>query len=253
MLRPLITPNNTIAAFPGSNALIITDYAENLRRIDRIIASLDQPPGGEPMLVPLRYASALDLVPLLNRLLGRYRAGGAGAPRDAQQRVTLVADPRSNSVLMRADNPARAARVRQLIEQLDTPGRPGGNMFIVYLKNAEAARVAQTLRALMSGGGDAAPLDAAAVVAVAATGCTTGGSGTHRARRPRRRRRRRHRFTGSRTAAGDDASSAGGATIQADIANNALIIMAPEPLYNNLRADHRASSMCAARRCSSRR
>ncbi len=46
VLRPLITPNNTIAAFPGSNALVITDYADNLRRIDRIIASLDQAPGG---------------------------------------------------------------------------------------------------------------------------------------------------------------------------------------------------------------
>ncbi len=54
VLRPLITPNNTIAAFPGSNALVITDYADNLRRIERIIASLDQPPGGEPMLVPLQ-------------------------------------------------------------------------------------------------------------------------------------------------------------------------------------------------------
>jgi general secretion pathway protein D len=46
------------------------------------------------------------------------------------------------------------ARIRQLIEQLDTPGRVGGNIFIIYLRNAEAARVAQTLRALLAGGGD---------------------------------------------------------------------------------------------------
>ena len=77
VLRPLITPNNTIAAYPGSNALVITDYADNLKRIDRIIASLDQPPGGEPVVVPVRYASALDLVPILNRLLVEP---GAGAP-----------------------------------------------------------------------------------------------------------------------------------------------------------------------------
>ena len=70
MLRPLITPNNTIAAFPGSNALVITDYADNLRRIERIIASLDQPSAAEPMLVPVRHASALDIVTLVNRLLG---------------------------------------------------------------------------------------------------------------------------------------------------------------------------------------
>ena len=67
-----------------------------------------------------------------------------------------MADPRSNSVLLRSDNPGRAARVKALIEQLDTPQRAGGNMFIVYLKNAEAARVAQTLRSLLSGGADIA-------------------------------------------------------------------------------------------------
>jgi type II secretory pathway component GspD/PulD (secretin) len=119
VLRPLITPNNTIAAFPASNALVITDYADNLRRIDRIIASLDQAPGAEPILVPLRNASALDIVALLNRLLAE--PGAAGAPVDVQQRVTVLAEPRSNSVLVRADNPGRLARVKQLIEQLDTP------------------------------------------------------------------------------------------------------------------------------------
>src|SRR4029453_1273785 len=77
------------------------------------------------------------------------RAGGG--PAEPQQRVTIVADPRSNSAMLRSDNSARAARVKALVEQLDTPGRAGGNMFIVYLKNADAARVAQTLRALMTG------------------------------------------------------------------------------------------------------
>jgi general secretion pathway protein D len=108
------------------------------------------------MIVTLKYASALDLVPLVNRLLGAEAgtAAAAGQVAETQQRVTIVADPRSNSVMLRSDNSARAARVKALIEQLDTPGRPGGNMFIVYLKNADAARVAQTLRALMSGGSD---------------------------------------------------------------------------------------------------
>ena len=157
VLRPLITPNNTIAAYPGSNALVITDYADNLRRIDRIIASLDQAPGAEPILVPLKNASALDIVSVLNRLLADQGAAGAAGTADAQQRVTIMADGRSNSVLVRADNPGRLARVRQLIEQLDTPGRPGGNMFIVYLKNAEAARIAQTLRAMLTGADGGSP------------------------------------------------------------------------------------------------
>jgi general secretion pathway protein D len=231
VLRPLISPNNTIGAYIPNNAIIITDYADNLRRIDRIIASLDQPPAGEPMLVQVRNASALDVVALVNRLLNE--SGGApAAQQEAQQRVSLVADPRSNSILVRADNPARGARVRQLIEQLDTPARTGGNVFIVYLKNAEAAQVAETLRglyggerAMAPGGGPAAAgAPAAFPTAVAAT---TGFPASAAATTP----------LATTAAAGmPTAFAAGGAMIQADPTNNALVIMAPEPVYNNLRA-----------------
>lgn len=224
VLRPLIVPANTIAAFPGSNALVITDYADNLKRLEKVIATLDQPPGSEPMVVPLRHASAIDLVPTLQRLL--TEPGTGSTPGDALQRVTVVADPRSNAVLVRGENPGRVARVRQLIEQLDTPGRAGGNMFIVYLKNAEAARVVQTLRALLTG---------------QESGSTnTGPSSTQPPS-----------STGSAMSSTSVASqtplpfspppaassfTAGGATISADSTNNALVILAPEPVYNNLRA-----------------
>ena len=208
VLRPLITPNNTIAAYPNGNALVITDYADNLKRIDRIIASLDQPPGGEPIVVPLRYASAIDIVPLLNRLLADAAAAGApGVPADAQQRVTVIADPRSNAILVRADNPGRVARVRQLIEQLDTPGRPGGNMFIVYLKNAEAARVAQTLRAMLTGNAESGRLRGSTGLSPLPPSAMLGNAPARRrrcrrraARRRPRRSRRRHRRRSRRAA-----------------------------------------------------
>ncbi len=229
VLRPLITPNNTIAAIPGSNALVITDYAENLRRIERIVASLDQAPSGEPQLVALRHASAVDVVGLVNRLISEP---SGGAPPDAQQRVMLVPDARSNSILIRSDNAARGARVKALIEQLDTPGRPGGNMFIVYLKNADAAKVAQTLRSLLTGvegGGGSAPSGFSQQQATSMAGLTsaTAAPGAAPAAQPQLP------FTAGGSA---QTFSASGATITADIANNALVIMAPEPVYNNLRA-----------------
>ena len=229
VLRPLISPNNTIAAFPASNALIITDYADNVRRLMRIIGSLDQTPLGEPIIVPVKNASALDMVGTLNRALAD--TGSQAAPTDARDRVSLVAEPRSNSILVRSENPARALRVRQLIEQLDTPQRAGGNIFIVYLKNADALRVAETLRGLYggtSGGAGAFPTATATPVAAAnPTASTTTAT-----------------LTASPAATTPLASStttsapiqAGSATIQADAGNNALIIMAPEPVYNNLRA-----------------
>jgi general secretion pathway protein D len=228
VLRPLITPNNAIAAVPTGNALVITDYAENLKRIEKIVGSLDVPPAGEAIMVPIRYASALDLVQIMGRLLVDS-PGAPGAAPDAQQRVTLVADTRSNSILVRGENASRVARARALIEQLDTPGRVGGNIFIIYLKNADAVRVARTLRALFSGGNDptteSPPLQ---TLPGLGTPITAGapGSATPSAASP----------LGASASPGAAGFTGGGATIQADPTNNALIVMAPEPIYNNIRA-----------------
>ena len=231
VLRPLITPNNSISAYPGTNSLIITDYADNLRRIDKIIASLDVPPSGEPIIVTLKYASAIDLVPMLNKLVGADTATQGGTPGDTQQRLTIVADPRSNSVLMRSDNPGRAARIKTMIEQLDTPQRAGGNMFVVYLRNADAGRVAQTLRALLSGGGDVSQPAAAATPSMFAS--QIGGSPVSAA--PQGNQAAPASAANPFTGGGGNSGNTGNVTIQADIANNALIIMGPEPVYNNLR------------------
>ncbi len=229
VLRPLISPNNTIAAFPASNALVITDYADNVRRLMRIIQSLDQPPLGEPLIVPVKNASALDMVGVLNRTLADS-GGQAGAAADTRERVSLVAEPRSNSILVRSENPARAVRVRQLIEQLDTPQRAGGNIFIIYLKNADALRVAETLRGLYGGstGGDRGlPSVTTATAAPAAATVSASITSSPAATTP---------LSTSGLASASAPIIAGAATIQADAANNALIIMAPEPIYNNLRA-----------------
>jgi general secretion pathway protein D len=231
VLRPLITANNSIAAVPTGNALVITDYADNLQRIERIIASLDVPPAGEPIIVPLRNASAIDLVQVLNRLLADS-GSVPGAAADPQQRVSVVADPRSNSVLVRADSPSRLARTRALIEQLDSAGRSGGNIFIIYLKNAEALHVAQTLRAVLGGGGDSGStgstlqLSAPPQLNASSSSVSTPAAVTSTAAP----------YAPATAGTSNGSFTAGGATIQADTANNALVIMAPEPVYNNIRA-----------------
>lgn len=232
VLRPMIAPNNTIAAYPASNALVITDYADNMRRITQVIASLDHPPVGEPVLVPLKNASAIDLAATVNRLLNDT---GTGQALDPTQRVALVADPRSNSVLIRSDNPARAARARQLVGELDTAGRAGGNMFIVYLKNAEAVKVAQTLRAMLTGQESSNTVSSSGLSpqsnGTSGSGATPGSSSAMSASAP-------SAATATPFAPasqGSSAFSAGGATISADPSSNSLVIMAPEPIYNNLR------------------
>ncbi len=77
VLRPLISPNNTINANPGNNSLVITDYADNLRRMGRIIAAMDVANATDVEVIQLQHAIASDLAPLVLRLLG---SSGPTAP-----------------------------------------------------------------------------------------------------------------------------------------------------------------------------
>jgi general secretion pathway protein D len=192
VLRPLIAPNNTINANPGNNTLVITDYAENLLRLGKIIAALDSPATTELEVIPIRYAAAGDIAAMVNKLLETgTQVGDAG-------RLTLQAESRSNSVILRAPSEARARLAKSLIEKLDQPTAQPGNVHVVYLRNAEAAKLAVTLRAVISAD-TSAPAAAGQPAAAAAAGGAAGA-------------------------------------IQADAATNTLIITASEPVYRNMRA-----------------
>ncbi len=225
VLRPLIAPNNTINAYPSNNTIVVTDYAENVRRIARIIAAIDTPAGSEIDVVRLEHAIASDLAVLLGRLL---EAPGQAA--DASQRVTILAEPSSNSLLIRSASPARASLLRTLIAKLDQPSASPGNIYVVYLKNAEATRLARTL--LGVGGNDQASSGLAPLPAAS----PGGQPGSRPPGTPALAR------TSGAAPGQPGASSApvsgqvGGATIQADPATNTLIVTAPEAVYRQLRA-----------------
>ncbi|MBI3525945.1 MAG: type II secretion system secretin GspD [Betaproteobacteria bacterium] len=221
VLRPLIAPNNTINANLSNNSLVISDYADNLDRLEKIIAALDVPYGEEPELIPLRHASAIDMAATLNRLYGE--GSGAGVPgSDNSQRVTLLADARSNGLIVRTDNPGKLANIRALINSLDQPTAAAGNIHVVYLKNAEAAKIAQTLRSIVTGE-TTAPTSSAPLSAGPAGPAGQPAVGMSPA-------------PALAAPHAPSLSGAGGAGfIQADPTNNALIITAPEPVYNNLR------------------
>ena len=230
VLRPLISPNNTINVNPGNNSIIITDYADNLQRMARIIATLDVSNASEVEVIQLKHAIAVDLAPLVLRLVESGSANNPGAAAatpgqtGAEYKTTLLAEPRSNALILRAANPARVALVKSLVIKLDQPSgtNASGNIHVVYLKNADATKLATTLRAAVSGQATANASNASAGVSPLAspqtgvTPTTTSGS-----------------TLGSTTAA---TGSATGGQIQADTATNSLIITAPEPQYRQLRA-----------------
>ncbi|HSQ73439.1 MAG TPA: type II secretion system secretin GspD [Rubrivivax sp.] len=228
VLRPLISANNTINANVGSNSLVITDYAENLQRIAKIIAALDQSADTGLEIVPLQHAVAADLAPLVQRLGdGGPAAGTPGVPAGRAGGVTVVADSRSNSLLIRAANPARLATLRATIASLDRPsamGGIGGNLWVVHLKNADATRLASVVRAAfgaIGGGAGGGGAGASAPAARTAVGTGTGtGAGSAAATTP----------------VATVAEPSTGGFIQVDPASNSLVITAPEPLYKQVRA-----------------
>ncbi len=226
VLRPLISPNNTINVNPGNNSIVITDYADNLQRIGRIIATLDVSNASDVEVIQLKHAIAVDLAPLVLRLVesGSNVAQASGTPGQAgaDYKTTLLAESRSNTLILRAANPARVALVKSLVAKLDQPSgtNASGNIHVVYLKNADATKLATTLRAAVSGqasGGTGAQPSLASNVATP-TPATTAMPGSTLGSTPT--------TTGSTT----------GGQIQADTATNSLIITAPEPQYRQLRA-----------------
>jgi len=156
VLRPLISPNNTINANPASSTLVITDYADNLARLGKIIAALDQPSASDIEVVALQHGVASDMAPLVQRLAdGTPGAAPGAAGAGAGGAISVIADARSNSLIVRATSPARQAQVRSIIDKLDRPsqgGGPGGTIWVVHLKNADAVKMAAVLRAAFATG-----------------------------------------------------------------------------------------------------
>lgn len=238
-LRPLISPNNTININPGNNTIIITDYADNLKRLGRIIASLDSPAAAGIDVVPIEHAVASDIAQLANRLLDQgvsavpQQGGGGG-----DGRTIVLADSRTNSVIIRAPSEARANFAKALVAKLDLRTSQPGNVHVVYLRNADAVRLAQTLRAVVASDTAAQPnAQFGAQSQQPQLQQTSGPSGQPIGQNGQ--------LGAGQLGSGQlqqsttpTALPAGGTAgfIQADPATNALIITASETVYRNLRA-----------------
>ncbi len=222
VLRPIISPNNTVTAMPQSNAVVVTDYADNIRRIESIIESVESAASGDVAVLPVAFGSAIELSGMLGKLL---QAQGEGAGK-----VTLIPDARANVIMVRADTPGAMGKVKSLLKLLDKPSQAGGNVRVVYLKNAEAVQVAKVLRTLLTGegGGLSAGSSGGANTPSALAGNSSGSGGYAASAAP-------SQASGARSAVQDDTVSGTGAMVQADPANNALILNVPDTMYQNLR------------------
>lgn len=193
-LRPLIPQQGHLAYIPGTNTLVISDRASNVNRLMRIIARLDRAGDDEIDVIRLENASAAEIVRVVNTLFA-----GAGAPQqggDPTSAVKVVADDRTNSVLISGEQSQRL-RMRALITHLDTPLETGGDTQVRYLEYADAEALAAKLKEQVQG-----------IVQAAAPGAPQQGGPTAQAERS--------------------------VTIWADPQNNALVVTAPPKIMRSI-------------------
>ena len=233
IIRPLVSPNNTINALPGNNSILVTDYASNIERIEKIIQSVDNPSSSKVETIALKNAQAVKVASLVNRALETSVPQGG----DPMVKPTILADPRTNSLIIRGGNAERLAQIRGLVAKLDA-SKNIGNIYVVPLKNAEAAKLAITLRALVAA--DNSSTDP--------TNTTTPGNANVNTQIPNQSPINPMNVAGMSSAnplggapsaaassalTSSSAPSTGG-IIQADPNTNSLIITATEPVYKDL-------------------
>ena len=238
VLRPIVSPNNPINAYPGNNSIVITDYAENLARVAQIIDGIDTPSAIDTDVVMVQNGIAVDIAAMVSELLDTQGA-------DQTQKINVIGDPRSNSIIIRAGSPERTELARNLIYKLDNAQSNPSNMHVVYLRNAQAGKLAQSLRGLLTGESEAGVSDEARgkLSAMGGNAQSTQGSstaqnssGTPTGSGVQTGYGQDKKATGSTPSSDQNtAFSAGGVTIQADATTNTLLISAPDPLYRNLR------------------
>lgn len=230
VLKPLLTPNSAITANPGNNTIVVTDYASNVKRVAKLIDSMDEPTVGDVQTVHLRYGVAIDVASILNKVVD-----STSNPAESGGKTVVIAEPRSNSILIRSSNPEKIRQIRGLIAKLDTPTANNGNIWVVPLRNAEAAKLAVTLRAIV-----AADNTFSQQAGVTNTSATTGASTPNVSAGVGGMSQIGQSAAGSMSAAAttglvSTSHPSTGGLIQADPPTNSLIITASEPYYRHLR------------------
>ncbi len=234
ILRPLISPNNPINAYPGNNTIVITDYASNISRIEKLIASIDSPNSAKVETISLKYAQANEVANLISKVMDTNAPAGG----ETSLKTTILAEPRSNSLLVRGASPERINQIRALVAKLDVPTNIG-NIWVIPIKNADATKLAVTLRAIMAADSSLSNLtsnsNSPPINAIPGASNLSTPPGGIQAQMTSQS----GQLGGGPSAAATSALTSGsnpstGGMIQADPTTNSLIITAPEPLYRNL-------------------
>ena len=144
ILRPLIPQYGHIAAVAVPNVVIISDHADNILRLMRMIEQIDVADEEDIVLVPLKEAWVGTIVALLEKVAPDQMGRNAQGP----QRITIIANERNNTLILKG-KPRPIAEVLKIIEKLDQPATATGSTQVIYLKHADAIKIAEILNAVV--------------------------------------------------------------------------------------------------------
>lgn len=228
-IRALVPAANPISAIAQTNSLVVTDSAQNIAQIAKLIGVLDKPQDGYLEHYDVKHVFALDLAAMVDRLVNN--AAGRNANDYSHLRVQFLPSARTNGLVIYGPSESQVAFAADLARQLDTPTKQAGNVHVVYLKHAEAAALANTLQGIfqISGQVTASGTGPSEGSANASPGGRVSGSGLGRADS-------KNPATSALSSSTGDVRTPEGAVIRAEPSLNALIVVAPEPIYRQIRA-----------------
>jgi general secretion pathway protein D len=238
-LKPLVSKDAAMAAYPPTNTVILTESASNIRRLIAILESIDVETYKEELsVIRIEHADAATLAEQVSEIYGAEVTAPSApgqlvrpgrrqprAPQDpnataVKPPVRIITDERTNSLLVLAPR-AQLEEVRSLIAKLDVPVSGGGRIHVYYLKNADAEELAQTLAGLLSGTPSTPSGGGGAGGGLGGGGLGGGGLGGNAG--------------GSAPAIRSVVAGLGGnITVTADPATNSLIIQASQEGFNTL-------------------
>ncbi|WP_264943395.1 type II secretion system secretin GspD [Sphingomonas canadensis] len=140
VVRPLVATFGSVEPLTNPNAIVITDYADNVARIEAIARQLDGGGGTSFAAITLRNGNAPDVAQALQNVLSDGTAGGGS--------VRVAADVRSNTVIVRG-MPAAVAEARKIAATLDQPGGATPITRMFRLNYADAESVTEVLRGVL--------------------------------------------------------------------------------------------------------
>ncbi len=174
-IKPLVSKDASMVAYPPTNTIILTDTATNIRRLLRILEAIDVETFKEELaVIKIEHADAGTLGTQISEIYGAEVSGGTSKSGTAARRarssrrnrsakanqqtveaaarnkVRIITDDRTNSLIVLASR-NQLDDIRGLIKTLDVPVRGQGKIHVYYLKHADAEELATTLNGLLSG------------------------------------------------------------------------------------------------------